>query len=488
MSSTQVSPETEYIDDVISMMRVGELSIPQFQRPYVWEEKDIIDLFDSLYRGYPIGSILVWECNHEIPSVKFTNEKSESHDSKSRKKNRYIIDGQQRLTSLFCSLNRNHTKSSELWDIYFDLNKEEFYHGKDNNYRECSISLKSLISTGAYLKETGELLRKYDDETLIDKAQILADRIRKYKISIINLVGGELRDAIEIFTRLNKKGKELDPMDLISALNYETSNQFSLFKTEINNLLEKYSFTAVENDFVIKLLKILSDFKFYSKKDFDLAELCSNFRLDNGVIDLSLKSLDETLSFFVNDLMFDSIKSLPFSNTFFMVLMYIFDRNKKELPIDYKRLKKEFYLISFKDLPNTNPSGIEKLISFFGNDFDIACLTDSLIELYKGDVPLLYNELSARSAQLKLLFNLIINYCSSFNINICDDDFCYPPKNIDKGTARLGNKTFFQSKNFMAYECIIYSHIFGDCKTKLSLLEREKMYNQIYLLGAKQYC
>ncbi len=56
ISAPQIIPIYDLIDRVAS----GELRIPRFQRPYVWSPEDMIGLFDSIFNGYPIGSLLIW--------------------------------------------------------------------------------------------------------------------------------------------------------------------------------------------------------------------------------------------------------------------------------------------------------------------------------------------------------------------------------------------------------------------------------------------
>tara|TARA_R110002110_G_scaffold106587_3_gene267145 strand:- start:1283 stop:3010 length:1728 start_codon:yes stop_codon:yes gene_type:complete len=84
------------ISTLVDMYRRGELRLPEIQRHYVWRGTQVRDLFDSLYRGYPSGSILMWETDEPIPTRDFAVAQ-ETNAFAGRK---LLLDGQQRLTSL----------------------------------------------------------------------------------------------------------------------------------------------------------------------------------------------------------------------------------------------------------------------------------------------------------------------------------------------------------------------------------------------------
>lgn len=84
------------VAELIGMIERGELRLPEMQRRYVWVATRVRDLFDSLYRGYPSGAILLWETDEEVPLQDFAVEQENSP----YKTTRLLLDGQQRLTSL----------------------------------------------------------------------------------------------------------------------------------------------------------------------------------------------------------------------------------------------------------------------------------------------------------------------------------------------------------------------------------------------------
>ena len=94
------------IGTLVDMYKRGELRLPEIQRHYVWQGPRVRDLFDSLYRKYPSGSILMWETDESVPTRDFAIEQ-EATAFAGRK---LLLDGQQRLTSLTAVLSGEMVK------------------------------------------------------------------------------------------------------------------------------------------------------------------------------------------------------------------------------------------------------------------------------------------------------------------------------------------------------------------------------------------
>ena len=81
------------VENIISSIKAGEIAIPEIQRPFVWEAKKVRDLIDSLYRGFPVGYLIVTQ-SHDL----------KLKDGSLSKGQRILIDGQQRVTALMTAL------------------------------------------------------------------------------------------------------------------------------------------------------------------------------------------------------------------------------------------------------------------------------------------------------------------------------------------------------------------------------------------------
>ena len=84
------------VGELVDMINRGELRLPELQRRYVWPASRVRDLLDSLYRGYPSGTILVWETDLDVPARDLSVEQQRGAFGSQK----LLLDGQQRLTSL----------------------------------------------------------------------------------------------------------------------------------------------------------------------------------------------------------------------------------------------------------------------------------------------------------------------------------------------------------------------------------------------------
>src|SRR5271166_2987882 len=107
---------------LVSEIGRGAIGLPELQRPFVWPNAKIRDLFDSLYRGYPCGFLLLWETGAALKGIG-TNGKEEAPSLA-------IVDGQQRLTSLYAVMTGAEViradNSRERIKIAFDPLSERF--------------------------------------------------------------------------------------------------------------------------------------------------------------------------------------------------------------------------------------------------------------------------------------------------------------------------------------------------------------------------
>ncbi len=102
-------PEKEYIYQpkpdslnylsLITKIEQGSIKIPQFQRKFVWDIDETAGLLDSILKGYPIGSFIIWKTNERLRSVRNIGEMN-FPDTPSGDMVQYVLDGQQRMDSL----------------------------------------------------------------------------------------------------------------------------------------------------------------------------------------------------------------------------------------------------------------------------------------------------------------------------------------------------------------------------------------------------
>lgn len=165
------------VRELVAMIKSGELRLPEMQRRYVWRSTRVRDLLDSLYRGYPSGSILVWETDKEHP----TQEMSVVQNKSPFAGHILLLDGQQRLTSLASIINgeplivRGRRRPI---DILFNLDHPE--HLIDfSEVDSDSISLSSDEEEVEELDEEGEdmnLIERLRQMTFVVASNSLAQQ------------------------------------------------------------------------------------------------------------------------------------------------------------------------------------------------------------------------------------------------------------------------------------------------------------------------
>ena len=173
----------------------NEYKIPRFQRSYVWKAKNIISLLDSIMKGYPIGGVITWNTD----------------DSDK------IIDGQQRVTSLYNSY--NGIKQAE--NIHVNLIALDAYYSNNDNKQDVFLSIKNPSSsrilplTDILNDNVPDIISRVDYRNIVK----LKNSLDNYQLNITR-VTGSAEDVVEMFTRINSKGKGLSVIDIMSAKCY----------------------------------------------------------------------------------------------------------------------------------------------------------------------------------------------------------------------------------------------------------------------------
>jgi len=236
MSNLQrdIGSESLKISEVIERLRKDEFLIPTFQRYFVWQPENIRKLWDSIFRFYPIGSLLYWETDSYLHTHRKLGGFTFPHDEDTVKKFKewkYILDGQQRATSLLVSFlgGKGRVEENEEFDytIYFDATKrkDEFFFAGEYSKRAENVNPKFLVRLRdvpewefAFYKEISAVPGFND--TIEHNLQQLSRIFTQYRIVAVKIKGVEVNEVCDIFERINQEGKKLHPVDIIVARTY----------------------------------------------------------------------------------------------------------------------------------------------------------------------------------------------------------------------------------------------------------------------------
>lgn len=211
----QPKPIGRQYNDIINNVNNGIYQIPKFQRDFVWSKEQTAKLIDSLLKGFPIGSFILWKTNQKLKSLKkiggviFNEVKDGDYVY-------YILDGQQRMTSLYLALSGTQIEKVNYKEIYIDLDKDI-----DSNDDICvleqtnrCISFYDLIS-----QRISHFNKIFDDQT-VEKIENLREHLKNYEFSTIEIENQPIDKISDIFTRINTGGKVLTLFEIMNAKVY----------------------------------------------------------------------------------------------------------------------------------------------------------------------------------------------------------------------------------------------------------------------------
>lgn len=209
------------INDVLSQIDLGNYALPEFQRGYVWTRSDVRKLMYSLYRDYPVGSLLIWDTATDPDMIRGDGTPSSGTVS-------LILDGQQRMTSLFGVIRGKAPQffdgdASAFANLYFNIDEEafEFYSQQKMKGDRAWVSVSEVIpDSGAFF--TKVIAQRPDDMQYYAEAMTKLNKLSSIKDRDmpVQVVAGEDKTidvVVEIFNNVNSGGTKLSKGDLALA-------------------------------------------------------------------------------------------------------------------------------------------------------------------------------------------------------------------------------------------------------------------------------
>jgi uncharacterized protein with ParB-like and HNH nuclease domain len=233
-------------DDILK----GAIRIPSFQRDFVWDFDHIAHLMDSIYKQYPFGSLLFWRTRNRLTSDKKLGlyELPEAPDEYPVY---YVLDGQQRITSIFSVFQTELAPVDNKWpEIYFNIHSNHDYQESRFSPQEFPdldkhFPLSCLFDPVKYRKATDRFANDHNTLRLIDDLQA---RFKEVSIPVQILTTEERSSVAIVFERINRLGMELDTLQLLSAWTW--NEDFDLLEAfrDLKNDLDDFGFAEVGED------------------------------------------------------------------------------------------------------------------------------------------------------------------------------------------------------------------------------------------------
>lgn len=245
------------VGDLVNDVRNGRIGLPDLQRPFVWKDNKVRDLFDSMLKGYPIGYVMLWESPADYETKK---NKIGINDKIYDEPKELVIDGQQRLTALIAAIygvkvkDKNFsereikisfnplTKEFAVWSFAFERDSEwiskisEVFLAKENNTL-IAFRRKLIKEINEGRSKKGIELLSDDEEALIEENINELLNLLEYSLPTLEInYNADEEDVADIFVRVNSGGQKLTENNfiqtLISVYENETSDRINAFSSE----------------------------------------------------------------------------------------------------------------------------------------------------------------------------------------------------------------------------------------------------------------
>ncbi len=223
------------LKDFFESLEKGNLKIPRFQRGYVWEKSKIVKLLNSIHQEYPIGSFFIWEAGtgyahfcREIAELELPHKPQYGVYQ-------FILDGQQRITSLYIALKKKTFGKVDYSTICFNLEKNEFKLQRLKSEKH-NVPAWKLFDTAEFSKVYSEYDKQ--DKAMSENWLKCQMTFTSYPISTIISREMDLDEVVEIFECINQGGKRLSLFDLVHASawspNFDLREKIDQFNNDVN--------------------------------------------------------------------------------------------------------------------------------------------------------------------------------------------------------------------------------------------------------------
>lgn len=308
----------------------GNMRIPRFQRAYVWERTKIVSLLNSIYKQYPIGSFFLWDTDMKMDG--FCRDITDLGFPKKPEANKFsfILDGQQRITSLYVALRGKTLNDVEYGKICFNLDQQLFKVPKLKT-EQNNIPVWKIYNDQEY----GNLLQEYYGSGRIEFGNIIKDcheLLINYPVSIIKSMNMELDEVVTIFERINQGGKRLSLFDLVHASVW--SEDFDL-----RNKIAEFN-----SDPVIKIFGTLDSEIFTQSLALNVSGDCTNrhqLNLTYETCKANWKKTTECIRLaidFVKNMGVQQISIIPYNSILAVIQHYFFLSGEKYINAEVKDL------------------------------------------------------------------------------------------------------------------------------------------------------
>jgi len=321
------------IREILDSVYRGQVRIPAFQRGFVWEPDRVAFLIDSIYKGYPFGALLFWRTSERLR----TENKLGPFDLPDPQADfpiDCVLDGQQRVTSIFGVFQTELVGHSETWkDVFFDyvqladVQETQFFALSPEEVNpDRHFPLRAIFDTTEYRR----LTRPMNDDLAL-KIDAMQTVFREARIPIQTFRTDEKEKVAIIFERINRQGIPLDTLQLLSAWTWSEDFQLQAEFDELISELGDYGFTELSNDISL-LLRCSAAILTGSSRPESLVQLNgAAVRERFGEV---VNGIRGALDFIENTFHIPSIAALPYENSLIPLAVFFAAQENAEVAVN----------------------------------------------------------------------------------------------------------------------------------------------------------
>lgn len=264
-----LDPGKYFFSTLMNDIELGRVRLPPFQREFVWSPPKVINLMDSIYKGFPIGSFFYWKADRKYVTL-FRDIESLSLPKPALDHELFfILDGQQRLTSIWATFKGAVIKDDNYARICLDLDAAAQYEkGSPEERRlvrvfeEADADNDKLVSLRDILSDNTRVYDDIRDNLPREKKDTLSnarEQFIRYPFSIVKIFDLELEDAVEVFQRINQGGKRLNRFELVAANCWSESFDLARSVKDFNERIkERTDFGKVEPITFVQAMSLIA--------------------------------------------------------------------------------------------------------------------------------------------------------------------------------------------------------------------------------------
>lgn len=238
----------ETIPDLVADAREGKLRIPPFQRRFRWGRTDIEHLFDSIWSGYPIGTLLLWQREAPAARVEFGPVLIEAA---AKSDALFVVDGQQRLTSLVGVLAASPDVHGD-FELYFDIAQQQFRYKGSRTPPSTWLPMRLVLDTNALLTWLLEFRDHGGTSEQVDIATTLGERLREFHVPVSTVSNADEDTLRIIFDRMNNFGRRLTKAEVFQALHAASGDQEPHDLRDVGEVAAALGFGSLRDDTLLR--------------------------------------------------------------------------------------------------------------------------------------------------------------------------------------------------------------------------------------------